>query len=112
MKKIFGIFGIMASLVMFISCSEDPSNDTYRCKGKITITNNKSNDYVVTISADKGSFSTEFELKEGYFHEIKNLDAGTYSIIAKKQGAVFEGLTTKTTSITLACDESRMWIID
>ena len=106
MKKIFGILGIMAT-VMLNACSED-----YSCKGKITITNNKSNDYWITISGDNNSFSQEFELKEGYYKEIKNLNAGTYSIVAQKQGAVFEGLTTKTTSITLACDEERMWIID
>ena len=112
MKKICLLTGIVASLSMFNSCSEDPSQDTYRCNGKITVTNNKSNDYHVTISSDNSSFSKEFELKEGYYYEVKNLDAGTYSIIAEKQGAVFSGLTTKTTTITLKCNEDRMWIID
>lgn len=107
MKKVFWALSVVGTMAMFNSCDEG-----VYCNGKITITNNKSNDYWITISGDDNSFVQEFELKEGYYREIKNLDAGTYSIIAEKEGAIFEGLTTKTTTITLGCDDSKMWIID
>ncbi|MDD6357872.1 MAG: hypothetical protein PUG15_07270 [Bacteroidales bacterium] len=102
MKKLIIFIGLLFIMV-FPSCEED-----YFCNGEITIVNSKSSDYWISVSNDDGSYAFEFELLGGDYRVLKKLDAGVYTIIAEKEGAILKGLTTKTTTITLNCGEKKL----